>query len=370
MSPLEWAALVAACGSNLLLFGWRLRASSEPLSIAACLQALALTAAFSAVKLPLALMASPSLFFAIALAYVDLVVVAPAAAMFALATRTRATRGARALLWTAALSLPLVGVYATFIEPFRLVEERVDVVLDPRFAPSEPLRVAVLADLQSREVDDHLRAAVAMAIAFEPHLILLPGDLIQADSREEFERAAPQFRELLEPLNAPLGVYFVLGNTDAQTLVGRVFDGTNVRLLENQSVELEFAGKRVLLGGAGMNPFAPATRAFVERFDVRERDELRLLFAHYPDIALELDDAPAIDLIVAGHTHGGQVQLPWFGAPLTLSRVPRAVGTGGLHELDGRPIYVSRGIGCERGAAPRLRFLCPPEVSLLTLRAP
>lgn len=353
-----------------MFLGWRLRASSDSLSIAGCLQALALTAGFFALKLPLALMASPSLFFLISLAYVDLVVVAPAAALLAFATRTRMTPGARALLWSAAVSLPLVGVYATFIEPFRLVEERVDVVLDPRFAPSEPLRVAVLADLQSRDVDDHLRRAVSMAMAFEPHLILLPGDLIQADSVEAFERAAPLFRELLEPLNAPLGVYFVLGNTDAQTMVGQVFEGTNVRLLENESVELELAGKRVLLGGAGMNPFAPATRAFIERFDVRERDELRLLFAHYPDIALELDDAPAIDLIVAGHTHGGQVQLPWFGAPLTLSRVPRAVGSGGLHQIGGRSIYVSRGVGCERGAAPRIRFLCPPEVSLLTLRAP
>lgn len=69
-------------------------------------------------------------------------------------------------------------------------------------------------------------------------------------------------------------------------------------------------------------------------------------------------------------THGGQVQIPLFGAPLTLSSVARDVGSGGLHELEGRRIYVSRGVGCERGAAPRIRFLCPPEVSLLTLRGP
>jgi predicted MPP superfamily phosphohydrolase len=369
LSALELIALAASCGADLLFLGWRLLASSKPLSSAGCLRALALSAGFAALKLPFALSASSSLFFAISLVYVDLVVVVPAAALVVLGTRRGTTRGARALLSSAAVSLPLVGLYATFVEPFRLVEERVDVALDPRFAPGEPLRVAVLADLQSREVDEHLRAAIAMALAFEPHLILLPGDLIHADTRDEFERAAPQFRELLAPLSAPLGVYFVLGNTDAQTLVGKVFEGTNVRLLENEAVELEFAGKRVLLGGAGMNPFAPATRAFVERFDVRESDELRLLVAHYPDIALRLDGSPAIDLIVAGHTHGGQVQLPWFGAPITLSRVPRAIGAGGLHDLDGRSIYVSRGIGCERGAAPRLRFLCPPEVSLLTLRA-
>jgi predicted MPP superfamily phosphohydrolase len=74
-------------------------------------------------------------------------------------------------------------------------------------------------------------------------------------------------------------------------------------------------------------------------------------------------------LLVAGHTHGGQVQIPFFGPPITLSRVPRSVAAGGFHSLDGRAIYVSRGIGNERGWAPRVRFLAPPEVSLLTLES-
>jgi uncharacterized protein len=71
---------------------------------------------------------------------------------------------------------------------------------------------------------------------------------------------------------------------------------------------------------------------------------------------------------VAGHTHGGQVQLPIVGPPSIASRVPREVGAGGLHELDGRRIYVSRGVGVERGQAPLLRFGAVPEVSLITLR--
>jgi len=75
-----------------------------------------------------------------------------------------------------------------------------------------------------------------------------------------------------------------------------------------------------------------------------------------------------IDLVVAGHTHGGQVQLPLVAPLLRVSRVPPSVAAGGLHHLDGRRIYVSRGVGHERGQAPRIRFLCPPEISLLTLK--
>ncbi len=401
MSTEQLAYLAFSSALDLALALWMLRPSTGRVTLGRCVAVIATTAVFALVKLPFAFLFAASLFFAISLAYVDLVVVAPLVAAISLA-RARAegvTRGARTLLWCVALALPLVGVYASFVEPFRLVEERVEVVLPPERAPREPLRIAVLADLQSREVDEHLREAVRRAMAFEPHLILLPGDLIQEESEEAYLRVVDDFRALLAPLHAPLGVYFALGNTDTPHLVGRALEGTNVRLLENESVELEFAGKRVLVGGAGFMPHAKRTRAFVEGFDRRESDELRILVAHYPDtllvvrsqsnlshaaqrigrperdggvgqIALAPYDQPGIDLAVAGHTHGGQVQIPLFGAPLTLSSVPRDVGSGGLHELEGRRIYVSRGVGCERGAAPRIRFLCPPEVSLLTLRGP
>ena len=74
-----------------------------------------------------------------------------------------------------------------------------------------------------------------------------------------------------------------------------------------------------------------------------------------------------IDLVVAGHTHGGQVVVPGFGPIITLSGVPRAVAAGGLHEMNGNRIYVSRGAGSEQGQAPRIRLFCPPEVSILEL---
>ena len=96
---------------------------------------------------------------------------------------------------------------------------------------------------------------------------------------------------------------------------------------------------------------------------------MRLLLAHRPDVGLTLPGRPRTDLVVAGHTHGGQVRLPLIGPPMILSDVPREVAAGGLHNLgEGRRVYVSRGVGVEHGGhAPRLRFLSPPEISLLTL---
>ena len=70
---------------------------------------------------------------------------------------------------------------------------------------------------------------------------------------------------------------------------------------------------------------------------------------------------------MAGHTHGGQVQLPGVGPLMTMSHVPRAVAAGGLHQVDGNPIYVSTGVGREQQGAPQIRFLAPPSIALLTL---
>jgi predicted MPP superfamily phosphohydrolase len=74
--------------------------------------------------------------------------------------------------------------------------------------------------------------------------------------------------------------------------------------------------------------------------------------------------------MLSGHTHGGQVALPWIGPIFTNSPLPNRIGAGGLHERAGTRLYVSRGVGMEAGFAPPIRFLCRPEISLLILRGP
>jgi predicted MPP superfamily phosphohydrolase len=300
------------------------------------------------------------------LAYVDLVVLLPLLGLAVLvAARHRAVTGAvRALAW-ASLGLVPVGIWATFVEPARLVTEEATIALRPERAGSEPLRVAVLADIQSCHVTDRLRDAVQRAMDFEPHLILMPGDLMQCSSRAQRIENTPDFRRLLAPLDAPLGVWFVLGNTDRPDTVRGILEGTEVVLLQDETRLLAHGDRRVLLAGAD---FADRSAAFVSGLeDHPDVDDVVILFAHYPDVMHRLARDSRVDLLVAGHTHGGQVNLPFIGPPVTLSRVPRRVAAGGYHVVDGVRVYVSRGIGCERGAAPRVRFNCPPEVSLLTL---
>ena len=78
------------------------------------------------------------------------------------------------------------------------------------------------------------------------------------------------------------------------------------------------------------------------------------------------DPGQRVDLFLCGHTHGGQVRLPFWGAVITLSKYHKRFESG-LYDFEGVPMYVNRGVGCEGGSAPRVRFLCRPEVAVIDL---
>jgi predicted MPP superfamily phosphohydrolase len=92
-----------------------------------------------------------------------------------------------------------------------------------------------------------------------------------------------------------------------------------------------------------------------------------VLLYHAPDLMPEAADY-GLDLYLCGHTHGGQVRLPIFGAILTSSQYGKKYEMG-LYESGRTHMYVSRGVGLEGLSAPRIRFLAPPEITLVTLHA-
>jgi uncharacterized protein len=300
--------------------------------------------------------------------WLDLVVAIPLAALVLLVVRRR---GAGPLLRAAAVAaccLAFVGAYASFVEPERLVLERAELRLDAGRQGERPLRIGVLADLQCEEVGGHEREAVERLMAERPDLILLAGDYHQggqAKLREEL----PALRSLLRRLDAPGGVFAVQGDVESVAEARRVLAGTGVRLLVNRIARTRVGDRRVTVGGVEIAYWSRAagqTLAGLER--TRGQNDVRIALAHRPDAVRRLSEDTRVDLTVAGHTHGGQVQLPLVGPLIISSRVPRRVGAGGLHELGGRSIYVSRGVGAERAQAPRLRLGAVPEVSLITLR--
>ena len=333
-------------------------------------------------------------------------------------------RGVTAVCVVALAAIP-VGVYATYVEPFWLRVEMVSLLVDGldgvdgsdgtdgvgevdgsdvtdgtdgTDGVGEPIRIGVLADLQTTAVGEYERDAVERLLGFEPDIVLLPGDLYQFDA-ELFDERAPQFTELIGRIvgEVPL-VYLVSGNTDTVAGLRRIVEGTGARVLDNEIDTFELKGVVVSVGGttlfgdeaaarrmarrlAGGGPGLAGNGSDGDRTGVRAGGDeqvgagvqagsgevgVRILVGHKPD-AIELVRETPVDLVVAGHTHGGQVSLPLLGPPLTLTGVPRHVAAGGLHELDGSPIYVSTGVGRERGNAPQLRLGVRPSIGIIDL---
>ncbi len=301
-----------------------------------------------------------------------------------------------------ALAAVPVGVYATYVEPFWLRVDRVELAVPAMLAVGEAgtadgvvgvggvdgvdgvdgaegadgvggddgrIRIGVLADLQTTGVGDYERDAVERLLGFGPDVVVLPGDLYQFDAAVFAERA-PGFAGLIERIVGEVPhVYLVSGNTDTVAGLRRIVGGTGARVLDNEIDTFEVRDVPVRVGGTTLFGDDAAARRMAARLVGPDRDDrgrVRILIGHKPD-AIELVRTTPVDLAIAGHTHGGQVSLPFFGPPLTLSNVPRHIAAGGLHELHGTPIYVSTGVGRERGNAPQLRLGVRPSIGIIDL---
>jgi predicted MPP superfamily phosphohydrolase len=182
----------------------------------------------------------------------------------------------------------------------------------------------------------------------------------------------PLLADTLRRLPHPEAAFAVLGNHDYDRH-GREHRGEHGH---DVSAVLAEAGIQVLSNSAHS---ALGAGLFIAGVDdpSRRRDDLDramagvpegaccLLLAHSPDVVLRLGQHRP-GLVLAGHTHGGQIRLPLAGPLITMSRLPRRQVMG-LHEHQGVPTFVSRGIGY---SGVNLRLWCPPEVALLTLRSP
>jgi len=223
-------------------------------------------------------------------------------------------------------------------------------------------RIAFLTDthVASFHRRAFFREAVAQAMKFDPDLILLGGDFVT------FERHIPLMAELLlTGLSARDGVYAVLGNHDywanADGVVAAM-TARGVRFIINRSIDIRRGDDRIALAGIDeLYRGKPDIDAAFARVDAKTPC---IGLSHHPDIIGQLDGR-RVDLLVCGHTHGGQIRFPFFGSVIVPSK-HEARYASGFHRDGSVLMYVSRGIG----AIPPLRILCRPEVATFTLRCP
>ena len=265
------------------------------------------------------------------------------------------------------------GLYASHVEPGWLRVDRLEVPVPANTdaargrSGSGAITVGVVSDMQMANVGDHERRAVRTLMAERPDVILVPGDLFHMEPAR-FDEQLPELRALYGELHAPYGVYVVPGDVDGAERIRSAIDGTDLRLLVDETVRVDVRDRQLLIGGLELDYAAPGAQQVRDEL-LAEPDDgaITVQLSHRPDSVLELPPASRVDLTVSGHTHGGQIVLPLIGPLMTLSDVPRAVARGGLHEVDGNRVYVSAGVGAERGGAPQVRFLDRPSVAVITL---
>lgn len=263
-------------------------------------------------------------------------------------------------------------LYAGRVEPFHPRLERADLPVPYLPAALDGLRIAHLSDFHVRGTAfaaERLRPAVDLANRERPDLIALTGDYVNNFAGDPATRGPDMTncaRELGR-LRGRLGVFAVFGNHDFQAPPRDNPDRApwlraGITPLLDETHVLPINGARLVLVGLRSSLVRPVVP---EQFFVtvpRGDDTCRLLLWHEPDRADESARAGA-SLQLSGHTHGGQVVLPGWG-PLALPPQGKKYPAG-LFRVEGMPLYVTRGVGM---LPPRVRFCCPPEVSLLTLR--
>ena len=264
------------------------------------------------------------------------------------------------ILWG---TLLLLTAWSFGFEPGWLQQRQLTLAVANWSGP--PLSIAVAADLHVGAPHaglPMLRKVVDQLNAGNPDLILLPGDFVIQGVIGGQAVEPTLIAQELGRLKAPLGVFATLGNHDwwhNGTQIGQALEQNGIRVIENGAIPLSTTSGKIWLVGIGddMTGHAQAAKAIA----AAPADAQLIVMMHDPANAPDLP--PQTLVAFAGHTHGGQVRLPFFGALITPGRAPRQHAYGWIPGAPA-PTWVTSGVGT---SILPVRFNCPPETVTLRL---
>lgn len=255
---------------------------------------------------------------------------------------------------------------------------KVDVGLRNLSSAFEGLKIGQITDIHAGPLvpGGLIEKGANLLMERRPDMIVLTGDFVSGATRILWTTYGG-FKQhhfdacmgALAKLQAPLGVYAVLGNHDfwsekqvAADII-RGLEGIGVKVLRNENVSLNRAGRT--LSVVGVDDYWEQSYSLAKSLNKIQKDGCRVLLSHNPDVNEDIElSGKRIDLVISGHTHGGQIVIPFVGAPYIPSPFGQKYRTGLVKDGD-RKTWVSNGLGL---FFVPIRLNCPPDVSLLTLR--
>ncbi len=242
-----------------------------------------------------------------------------------------------------------------------------------RLSPAlDGLRIAQLSDIHFEQYTepDFVRHVVDQVNRLAPDLVLFTGDYVSEGPMPPVFGAKSSYRcaEILSGVRCPAR-WCVLGNHDVKvdpTMVTDALEIHGLPVLANAHVPFERDGARLWIGGVKDIGLSDPDLHLAAPRKLQAANEPVILMGHEPDYADKVVKHGGVDLMLSGHTHGGQVRLPMIGALYT-PPLGRKYVEGLFHLQNGLQLYVNRGIGA---VGVPFRFDCRPELTLLTLRSP
>ena len=261
----------------------------------------------------------------------------------------------------------LLGAWTFWLEPSRLVVNETTLPLSTWPSDRGALRIAAISDLHVGApyiTLDKIGLVVEKINAAHPDVVVLLGDYVIQDVVGGHFVEPEAFAEKLKGLRAPEGVIAVLGNHDWYyngMRVKAVMEKVGIRVLENEAIAVQHQGRQIWF--AGLAEYWTREPDVEQALSQVPNGEPVIMLTHNPDIFPRIPSR--VSLTMAGHTHGGQVNFPFFGRPIVPSEYGERYAIGHIEE-NGRHLFVTTGIGT---SGLPVRFRVPPEISIVTLTA-
>ena len=264
------------------------------------------------------------------------------------------------------VATPLVAVsaasaYARLIEPYNYLVSETDVFINNLPERFEGFRITQLTDIHHSKILglNEVRRVVNLAQQTRPDMFVLTGDYSTT-----YRRFIEPCAEALSSLNAPEGVWAVLGNHDHYTdpeLTTRALEQHHISVLNNKNTTLRRGPDKLQL--SGIDDWTWNATDWIKAFSGLHDKAATILLSHQPSV-LDFEQVKNVSLILSGHTHGGQINLPWLGAPARFATKDLRYAQG-LFKYGDVQLYVSSGTGV---IGLPVRFGVRPEIAVIQLR--
>lgn len=264
-------------------------------------------------------------------------------------------KGVRLFFHITFFLLSLCTFYGYFIEPNWLKVEEIT-LFSSKIPENKTLTIVQVSDLHSTKKDRNEKKLPGIINKYSPDIICLTGDYLNT------KEGIVVIKNFVRKLKSKTGIYAVMGNCDVWYFPDvKIFKGTSVKVLNGNGERIRIDNFNVYIAGISYENYF----SYSKSLKMAKKDDFVIFLYHTPDLIEEVKDMN-IDLYLAGHTHGGQIALPFYGAIVTFSKFGKKYERG-LYHIGNVFLYVNRGIGME-GGLPPLRFFSPPEVTVFYIK--